>query len=321
MSEFVQKYEQTLKVLDRVAFDFATSPGGNGRLVRSEKDFRIFSRKADGGVIEDVCCDEKVMRVFVDTPNEPDSVEVLSWLTPDADALKFENYCFFPELFGFFATQKVGERLFLVDIMKSNLSQMSVQAIEGKPHNFVINFDLPDFNLQMDVCSDEEKFLVLELRTTSKTNDAVDGKISGQKITFENHQGVIPVKIVASINFGTYDLVNGRNVYVDLHHEGVCQVSNVQVGESFSKADFIPTVRIPDGTSVFMQDAPQIQYVWFDGKIVPKTNEVMLAIARGGHKFMPGPSEPRFWMMAIGILLIVYACSVKAYRHFKNKGQ
>ncbi|MDR1492617.1 MAG: hypothetical protein LBT05_07840 [Planctomycetaceae bacterium] len=54
-----------------------------------------------------------------------------------------------------------------------------------------------------------------------------------------------------------------------------------------------------------MQDAPQIQYVWMDGKIVVKTDEVVLAIARGGRKFIQGPDEPRFWMIALGIIMIL----------------
>ena len=85
-----------------------------------------------------------------------------------------------------------------------------------------------------------------------------------------------------------------------------------------SEKDFRISIAMPNGTPAYMRDAPQIQYIWFDGKIVPKTDELMLRIARGNHRFIPGPSEPRFWMMGIGIALIVFALSVKAYKMYKG---
>jgi hypothetical protein len=71
------------------------------------------------------------------------------------------------------------------------------------------------------------------------------------------------------------------------------------------------SIKIPNGTPVSMQNAPQIQYVWMDGKIVVKTDEVALAIARGGHKFIPGPDQPRFWMMALGIIMMLVGGGLK----------
>jgi hypothetical protein len=69
--------------------------------------------------------------------------------------------------------------------------------------------------------------------------------------------------------------------------------------------------KIPNGNPVEMQDVPQIQYVWMDGKIVPKTDEVALAIARGGHKFIPGPDQPRFWLIALGIIMMLLGGGLK----------
>jgi hypothetical protein len=79
-----------------------------------------------------------------------------------------------------------------------------------------------------------------------------------------------------------------------------CILSNFRINH---KNDFVVT-DVPNGTPVFMQDVPQIEYIWFDGKIEPKTNELMLRIARGGHRFMPGVREPRFWFIAAGAVLI-----------------
>jgi hypothetical protein len=88
---------------------------------------------------------------------------------------------------------------------------------------------------------------------------------------------------------------------------------------TLSEKDFQFSLSLPNGTSVYMQDAPQIQHVWLDGKIVPRTDEAMLAIVRGGNKFMPGPESPRFWFLTISILLILICGGKLAYEHFTNK--
>jgi len=89
--------------------------------------------------------------------------------------------------------------------------------------------------------------------------------------------------------------------------------------DTLSEKDFQFSLTLPDGTPVHMQDARHIEHIWLDGKIVPKTNEAMLAIARGGHKFMPGPDEPRFWLMTIGIILILIGGGRLAYKYFTNQ--
>jgi len=86
-----------------------------------------------------------------------------------------------------------------------------------------------------------------------------------------------------------------------------------------NRKDDFKIVGIPDGTHVFAEDVPQIRYIWAEGKIQPATDELMLRIARGGHKFMPGTEEPRFWLMAIGIILILIGGGRLAYKHFIKK--
>jgi hypothetical protein len=86
-----------------------------------------------------------------------------------------------------------------------------------------------------------------------------------------------------------------------------------------NKKDDFKVIDVPEGTPVFVEDIPQIRYVWADGKVQPATDELMMRIAQGGHKFMPGPDEPRFWLMAIGILLIVIALGRMAYRHYTSR--
>ena len=75
---------------------------------------------------------------------------------------------------------------------------------------------------------------------------------------------------------------------------------------------------IPDHTQVQLFSQQQIEHVWIKGKIVPVTDEVALANARG-HGFIPGVREPRFWLMALGTAMILIALGRMAYRHFTSK--
>jgi len=86
-----------------------------------------------------------------------------------------------------------------------------------------------------------------------------------------------------------------------------------------NRRDDFRIVGIPDGTPVFVEDSPQIARVWFDGEIIVRTDELMMQIARGGHKFMPGPDSPRFWFMTIGIMLFLLGCGKLAYDRFKKE--
>ncbi|MDR2706810.1 MAG: hypothetical protein LBC02_13600 [Planctomycetaceae bacterium] len=92
------------------------------------------------------------------------------------------------------------------------------------------------------------------------------------------------------------------------------------VGHSFSEKDFKITMPIPNYTEVSMQDAPQIEYVWLNGEIVPLTDEIALARIRG-HGFIPGVREPRFWLITAGIILITLALGLKIKDFFYNNKQ
>jgi hypothetical protein len=82
------------------------------------------------------------------------------------------------------------------------------------------------------------------------------------------------------------------------------RIRHIQAFSKLTTSDFALSIPIKNGTPVFMQDAPQIEHVWFDSKIEPKTDELMLRIARGGHRFIPGVWEPNFWLIAAGAVLI-----------------
>jgi hypothetical protein len=76
--------------------------------------------------------------------------------------------------------------------------------------------------------------------------------------------------------------------------------------------------KIPNGTRVLVKEVPQIHYIWMDGKIEPRTDELMLRIAQGDHKFIPGTDEPRFWFMALGAILIIVGFTLKGIALYKQ---
>jgi len=49
------------------------------------------------------------------------------------------------------------------------------------------------------------------------------------------------------------------------------EIFNVKINFPDSKDDYQLTTSIPDGNPVRMRDAPHIRHVWYDGRIVPKT--------------------------------------------------
>jgi hypothetical protein len=112
-------------------------------------------------------------------------------------------------------------------------------------------------------------------------------------------------------------------IYRSLHKtKSDIVVSRLQLDKRFKDSDFEVgrLVKIPNGTPVSMQDVPQIKYVWFNGKVVPQTDEIALAIARGDYGFMPGPQNPRFWFMALGLGLLLLGGGLKIRTMLKGAG-
>jgi hypothetical protein len=88
--------------------------------------------------------------------------------------------------------------------------------------------------------------------------------------------------------------------------------------DSLSEEDFRFSMILLSGTAAYMQDAPHIEHMWLNGRIVPKTDETILELLRG-NGFMPGTDSPRFWMIWLSVLLIVIALGKRAYDHFIKK--
>jgi hypothetical protein len=97
------------------------------------------------------------------------------------------------------------------------------------------------------------------------------------------------------------------------------KLENIKVNANIPNRVFSIKTKIPNGTRVTVLDAQQIEYVWFDGVIEPKTDDLMLRIARGGHRFMPGVGEPRFWLIATGLFFIILGIALKIRAYLKQR--
>jgi hypothetical protein len=162
-----------------------------------------------------------------------------------------------------------------------------------------------------------------------------------RKILYENPQ--VPVGEIKSVRYSVSETQKiGTNIYpktIEIQKEwqggqstrdGIVfsvkdnkqvetiAIKNINTNSNFSSSSFSPTQKIADGTKIYMLDVPQIEYVWINGKIVLMIDEVALAIARGGHKFIPGPKESRFWFMALGLILIFLGIGLKLYSMLKE---
>jgi hypothetical protein len=117
----------------------------------------------------------------------------------------------------------------------------------------------------------------------------------------------------------TYAEANGKPVEKKFISDGQIQMvcSDFKI-RKFASNEFRITTKILNGTPVYMEDALHIEHIWMDGKIEPRTDEVMLRIAQGDHKFIPGTDEPRFWFMVLGAILIIVGFTLKGIALYKQ---
>ncbi|MDR1384104.1 MAG: hypothetical protein LBJ67_09700 [Planctomycetaceae bacterium] len=97
------------------------------------------------------------------------------------------------------------------------------------------------------------------------------------------------------------------------------KIEKIMRNRKFRDSDFIPSV--PDNTPVVMLDDQQIKYVWLKGKLELLTDEVALRIARGDHQFIPRPKELRFWLIALGLIMIIIGFGLKLRSMLKENNK
>jgi len=159
-----------------------------------------------------------------------------------------------------------------------------------------------------------------------------------QKIAFERNRGRAKMFDMLSFRMDVFEFQNVEGILVpkemNITREKLVQdgsrVEEIEIKWSnvtFSQQKFPPLqmgnlFEIPNANPASRRDAPHIEHIWHDGKIVPKTNELMMKIAMGDRKFMPGPDEPRFWLWIFSFLLIALGLGKIIYNiiHRKKAG-
>lgn len=217
-------------------------------------------------------------------------------------------------------------RIFLPDVLKS--AKLEISNEHGR---LILRGTTADFVITAEFNSEECQYIkYLELKRITRVNDPfvfqecsfvvnrveecnglwlpVDYHVEEKKNGGKRHFINAPHEIAV-----VEDAILPRTLKADVKLERVVLPTNI------SKEDFKITISVPNYTPVFMEDAPQIKYVWLEGKIVPLTDKLALAQARG-HGFIPGPTEPRFWFMAIGILLMLIGGGRILYKYIMVKG-
>ena len=205
-------------------------------------------------------------------------------------------------LFGNFFFPGKGEYVHLPDMLRSlepNNVTINDVALNRKEIRFVHQ------GCQCRIQMDANNFTLMLFE-----NNDLSGRTENYSCEVQEYQNI------NGIIFPTKFIITFQSSSSKLTYEYL--LSDINFNE-LSERDFRFAMTLPNGTPVVMQDARQIQYIWLDGKIVPKTDEAMLAIAMGDHKFMPGPDSPRFWLMAIGIILILIGVGRLAYRYFRGE--
>ncbi|MDR1478205.1 MAG: hypothetical protein LBJ00_04620 [Planctomycetaceae bacterium] len=247
-----------------------------------------------------------------------DELSLISWLNPTADDIDFgKNYNYLPNLLGYFAFDKVGVYDYIPSVLKKYPNNITIKQ-ETPASQVVITMTIKDILFEI-VFDNGINFMPIRYKLVRKNNfsQLVSMQMYSCECVFENYRSNFPKRYLYSAVYATVG-EDGRQGKVEFSRDVTFR--KVSINVSLSKSDFEITEPVPNYTEVFMQDAPQVKYVWLDGKIVPYTDELAMAQLRG-HKFMPGVNESRFWVMAVGILMITIALGFKIRGFFYNNRQ
>ena len=223
-------------------------------------------------------------------------------------------------LFGIFYFQ---EYKYLPDMLRE-LESDSITVTNNAEGQHEIRFILQEYQYQ--ILLDVGTFSLVRFEKSALSKISEPQKTENyliEVLAFESFEGVVfPSKFIVSILSAGGTIGDGDAKIQIPPTKARYEYSLTDISfNPLSEKDFQISMSLPNGTSVHMEDVPHIQHIWFNGNIVPKTNEVMLAIARGNHKFMHGPNEPRFWLMAFGILMIVVALGKMLYDIIQKNNQ
>jgi hypothetical protein len=204
------------------------------------------------------------------------------------------------------------------DSLKVSVTENNLYTIHGESDRYRINLAVfPDKEFVIGGYLVEVRQIVpdiLKFMEYSASNfERIDGFFFPRNFSFikKSDRSPQPVRPGEISN-------NGQATLKERVSCSTSKVLNASINKHLTDKNFSFQTKKLNGTRVLVKEVPQIEYIWVDGKIEPKTNELMLRIAQGDHKFIPGTDEPRFWFMLIGFLFLAAGCGLQGIKLYKK---
>jgi hypothetical protein len=346
LSKALSDYKFQINTIKKVSFEYEKSTRRKGSEstphltkgtfetdgVRLRQQITTFDAK---GEKEDLyeslfCSNERLITVFNDVKKERLSVISALEFSSLGDKMEFWNHLGpWGILWGGVRFAMLNERFSLSTVVPDSLNWCTNSNQNDDRIALTTRLEKENGNLELKFIRRNNTYCLNEMsftRDKGQGNPQNHDYFSFVVEEYSESNGLFfPVKftIEKKVPKGTFS-VNGEEwVSPGYHSTDQYRLYNVKLNDEVDSDFSSLKTHIPNFTEVSMQDVPQIKYVWLDGKIVPYTDELALSRLRG-HGFIVSVREPRFWLIAGGIILIVFSVGLKIKdllkKHDKNEG-
>jgi hypothetical protein len=318
---YLQKYEEYLKSLKCISFSYQnTFPDStiSGEFKYNGKYFwRILFNESDTAdtYARELLCSETVFQMLQYNKSKTE-MEVFSYLNPsNAKHYKLEKNFAIHELLGYVVIYPKWEIAFIPQLLRE--MNVKVTKVTKNEIELILLAGQKD-DLEMKVWLDPAQNFLMRFLEIHQSNTSQIGELIDKSIVLDKFISVKGVKFPTYYDYSHSQVVPNQKV---LKNRITIKIDNITITDNSKPTPFSFKTKIPNGTKAILFDDQKIQHVWMDGKIVPKTDEVALAIARGDHGFIPKPNESRFWFIALGLILMFLGGGLKLYSMFKNNNK
>jgi hypothetical protein len=313
INDVINGYEDYLRFLFPFSVEFEEKTNYNGNTINKEgvirsdgNNFivRLKSSESEKKEYRNEFSYYKERLLLIFNPLQPDELSLVSWLKPTPEDIDFKQYYLYPAVFGYLSFDTLANKDYIPSVLRKHSKNITIQQNTSTTSQVILMLAHEDILFEM-LFDKKENFVPIKFKLSRKDNSTqlLPGQIYSFEHSFENYSNKFPKKYSYSIAYANSDLIDGIEKQTHDKYSGVVFFNHIKINTTLSKSDLKIAEPIPNYTEVSMQDAPQIQYVWLDGEIVPLTDELALARIRE-HGFIPGVREPRFWFIAAGAVLI-----------------
>jgi len=228
----------------------------------------------------------------------------------------------YPEILGWFSLSS-GASIYFPDFLKENSNADLSRKMEDGI--YLITIEKEDFRYVWTLGVDGEKCYVKRFSQVYLGNRYSSGRLLEKNISFENfvrvNNRIFPQRMTSSFEMLLADIVSlDQKSNVIFKNDFSVSFTNIKLNRSVSDSDFRIKTIIPNANPVTIQGAPHIEYIWYDGKIVPNDGKI---VPKTGQSCLPSPAaadtnscrpdSPYFWMFALSFLLIALGLGKMVY--------